>query len=209
MEGWRNYTRQFFRDRYGILIVILLIFLLGVAGGCLGANKMPVEKREQLSVYLDGRWNEFTEQPVDRVAMLEGSVIRNLEITAAIWFLGLTVIGIPFIAGLVAFRGFILGFTVGFLVEQMSWQGVILSLLGILPHNLIAVPTLIAAAALGVSFSMELVRGRISIGFGGMGRMVLGYTTTMLALTAVMAAAGLTEGILSPSLIRLLNTLMR
>jgi stage II sporulation protein M len=186
--------------------MVLFIFLLGAALGCIGAKKMPEETRGQLALYLDGRWSEFSEQPTDRLVLLENSVVRNVEITAAVWFLGLTVIGFPLIIGLVLCRGFILGFTVGFLVEQMSWQGVILSLLGILPHNLISIPALIAAATLGISFSMELVRGRMTIGAGGMGRLVLMYTITMLLLSAAMAAAGLTEGVISPSLIRLLNT---
>ena len=49
-------------------------------------------------------------------------------------------------------KGMVVGFTVGFLVSQMGWQGFMLAFVSILPQNLIIIPVFIIMAALSVIF---------------------------------------------------------
>ena len=46
---------------------------------------------------------------------------------------GLTVIGAPVVLGIVFLRGFVLGFTIGFIIDELYVRGLILSLSSVLP----------------------------------------------------------------------------
>ena len=46
---------------------------------------------------------------------------------------GLAVIGLPLVVVMVAFRGALLGFTVGYLVQRLGWKGIVFSLVTIFP----------------------------------------------------------------------------
>lgn len=207
MSKWRRATRQFYREQFWLLLLVLLFFVVGVILGSLGVERMPEETKAQLAYYLDGLVNGLSEQLPDRLLLLQESLERNLWLALALWLLGLTVIGMPVVLGLVLWRGFVLGFTVGFLVEQKSWQGMLAIGLGILPHNLFFLPALMAASALLISFSIGIVRGRLTVPPGGIGSKLVAYTFYMLLAALLMGLAGAVEGVLSPSLFRLLNTL--
>ncbi|MDN5344890.1 MAG: stage sporulation protein, partial [Clostridia bacterium] len=94
-------------------------------------------------------------------------------------------------------KGFILGFTVGFLVQQKALQGIAFSLLAILPPNLIQIPALFMAAMLGISFSISLIQGHKMDGIGVMPRFVA-YSFFMLLVMVLLIGGGLLEAYLSP-----------
>ena len=47
----------------------------------------------------------------------------HLKTLGLMWILGLSIIGIPLILILIFLKGLVIGFTVGFLVSQLSWRG--------------------------------------------------------------------------------------
>ena len=205
MRRWRRAIGQFYRGQFWLLLLVLLFFMTGVFLGSLGAERMPGETKAQLTLYLDGLVDGISGQLPDRLVLLRESLERNLLLSLVLWFLGLTVIGVPVVLGLVLWRGFVLGFTVGFLVEQKSWQGMLATGLGILPHNLLFLPALAAASVLAISFSIDIIRGRLTAPPGGIGGKLLVYSFYMLLAALVMGLAGVVEGVFSPSLFKLLN----
>ncbi len=91
---------------------------------------------------------------IGRSEILYQSILDNVLKTAALLFvLGLTVIGAPLVLGIVFLRGFVLGFTVGFLIQETSLNGLILAAAAVLPpHNVVAVPAIMIAAGGCTSF---------------------------------------------------------
>ena len=45
-------------------------------------------------------------------------------------------------------KGMVIGFTVGFLVNQMGWNGFLLSFVSVLPQNFIIIPVFIMTATI-------------------------------------------------------------
>ena len=57
--------------------------------------------------------NQLKETPnINQMQILKTTIIDKIYLTIAIWFFGTTVIGIPIVFGIVAYRGFCLGYTI-------------------------------------------------------------------------------------------------
>jgi stage II sporulation protein M len=99
-------------------------------------------------------------------------------------------------------RGFSLGFTVGFLLQEKAGAGVMLSLISLLPQNLIYIPLLLVAAVLAVNFSLYILRGR-SYGKASLGVSLLGYSALMGLLMLVFMTGAFVEAYLVPWLLHI------
>jgi stage II sporulation protein M len=121
-----------------------------------------------------------------------------------LWLLGLTVVGAPLVILLVGARGFILGFTVGFLVKEKAGQGLLLALVAVLPQNLFYVPGLLGAGALALYFTMSLFKSsRETPVF----TRILLYTLLFIALALLVLAGTWVEAYLVPGIMRLATLL--
>jgi stage II sporulation protein M len=132
-------------------------------------------------------------------------VLKNQAVTIGLlWILGLTAIGIPLIIMVVAGRGFILGFTVGFLVQEKAAQGLVLALVAVLPQNLCYVPACLISGTLACYFSFTLLRGmRENPVTSGL----VVYTMIFLLIFLLVLLGTWLEAYLVPGLVRLATTL--
>lgn len=86
---------------------------------------------------------------------LQGFVLQEVLKGAALpWLLGLSLVGAPAVLALLFLRGFALGFTVVFLFEQLSYRGLLLAFVGILPQTMLGVPGLLLAAGAAITFAV-------------------------------------------------------
>lgn len=174
----------------------------------MGVNYLCLDQQTKLQNYLDQVFSSLSDQnSFDRNTAAWDTVLGNVEIAVALWFLGLTVIGLPLIVLIILARGFILGFTVSFLARQKSLEGTVLIALGIFPQNLLYIPALLVGGVLAISFSLYLIKGRFSVTSALWTKFML-YTLLMLLVTLVLIFAGLIEGFAAPSFLRLLVPLI-
>lgn len=202
----RGFLTGYFRNNLGLLLFVSLFFLLGIVAGTLAVQLLSGDQANSLVQYLDSFLNGLHNQPIDNQLLAERSILNNLQVVLAIWFLGLTVIGIPLIVIIVFLRAFVFGFTVGFLVEKKAWQGIAFACFSILPQSLLFIPALILAGVAAVSFSLFLIGGRSPTRTGRLSGRFVSYCLFMLFLSAVAAAAGLVEAYITPVFIKLLAT---
>ena len=178
--------------------VVLSVFVLGVAGGSYAVRHLDAQQESELLDYLDVFLTGLNQWEMEPAVVAQHAVVNNLKIVFYIWFLGLTVIGVPLILLIIFFRGFVFGFTVGFLIQQKAMKGLLITLLAVVPPSIINLPAMMAGGVLAISFSYWLVRGRIRVS----GRSLLGqlglYCTAMLAAALTMGAGGLLEAYVSP-----------
>lgn len=158
----------------------------------------------ELLNYLDNFLQGISTWTVSPTAAAQHSILNNVKIVLYIWVLGLTVIGIPLVLLLVGARGFVLGFTVGFLVQQKAGQGIMIALVTIFPSNLINIPALVVGASFAMSFSGGLVRGGQRQESSSLPRQFAAYCSIMLVVALIAALAGVVEAFVSPALLKLL-----
>jgi stage II sporulation protein M len=179
-------------------------FVLGLIAGALVLRTLSPAQLEQLQQYLSsflsnvGTLAQNGQFPALKV--WEQILKSQLYSLGVIWLLGLTVLGAPLVILLVGARGFILGFTVGFLVQEKAGQGLLLALVAVLPQNLFYVPGLIGAGALALYFTISLFRNSRETPV--LKRMLL-YTLMFMALTLFVLAGTWVEAYLVPGIIRL------
>ncbi|AUG57835.1 stage II sporulation protein M [Acetivibrio saccincola] len=148
------------KSNINLYFFLFLAFVAGISAGAFTVNGLsPVQKKE-LNNYLHGFFQLFENQKVDGNEILRLSLIENMRQIAILWGLGVTIIGIPFIYILIGVRGFITGFTSGFIIEYLGLRGVLFSAITILPKELIIIPCLIALGVNGINFSLSIIKNK-------------------------------------------------
>jgi stage II sporulation protein M len=99
-------------------VIILFVFALGLTTGSLEVYKLQAGELQELSIYLDRFMDQAALIETEPAAAVKSVLYNDLILIAAIYFLGLTIIGIPVILILIFTRGFVLGFSIVFL----GWQ---------------------------------------------------------------------------------------
>lgn len=187
------------RWQYFFLVVVFL------AGAVLGNYKVPgidgTVKTQLLSLVDQYVQGEMTGSFNGSSVILQ-AFINQARLVLAIWFLGLTVIGLPLVLGVVFLRGFSIGFTLGFLISEKAGGGIIISLLAILPQNLVYIPLLIIWGVISINFSLQVLKGGHS-GFRGLMRRMAGYTLLMLVFLFLLLLGAIIEAYVSPWLLNL------
>lgn len=146
-------------DHSSLYLFITVLFLMGVIFGAILVNSLSFTQKEDLFYYLSQFFGQVSENNMaSSQDMFVQSAAHNIKYIALIWILGISVIGLPVILILLFLKGVVVGFTVGFLVNQMGWSGFLLSFVSILPQNIFIVPVFIVIAAMAVSLSIKMTR---------------------------------------------------
>ena len=146
------------RQYWVIYLTLSSVYLAGVVFGAVGVGALGVAETSYLGEFLD---TLLKSQPTSLDPAFLGQLARDLFIMmAGIWILGLTIIGAPLIYLIVFTRGFILGFTVSFIIGAKGTLGLGLILTTVLVPAILAIPFLLLGAGLATIFSFLLLRGK-------------------------------------------------
>lgn len=147
------------RQHLAIYMFICGLFLMGIIFGAIVVNSMNFIQKEDLYFYL----SQFFEQVVDDSIksykdIFKGSYFFHLKYLLLLYILGISIIGLPLVWILIFIKGLFIGFTVGFIVNQLGFKGLILSTLSIAPQNIVIIPVYIVGASFAMIFSLILLR---------------------------------------------------
>lgn len=178
----------------------LLIAILFAAGLIIGNYKVPALEggvKNHLLDLLDQYLQADSQGNMDGTALLFNAFLNQAKSVVGIWFLGLTVIGMPLILAVIFYKGFSLGFTIGFLVQEKAGVGILVAVLSILPQNLVYIPLLMIWSVVGINFSVSIASGRQNR-FRSMGRALASYTLLMLVFLGIVLIGAFIEAYFSP-----------
>lgn len=188
---------------------VILFFMIGISSGAFMSKALTESENKDLIVYLKNFFSIVDSKDINNFSILKQSLLNNFQTGIIIWVLGVTVIGIPLILLLIALRGFIIGFTVGFFVKQMGMKGMIFSLVSILPQNILIVPSTIFVGVLGISFSIMIIKNmtRKNRKYNVVNQFFI-YSTIMAIIHIMIAVGCLIEAYISPFFIKYISTYM-
>jgi len=200
----RRAVSDHLRRHAGVYVFLIILFSMGVAFGALAVGALDATQRLELSQYLDFFLQTLEDPGVDAPpgAVFRQALASNWRTAGFIVLLGLTVVGVPLVPAIVFLRGFIVGFSVGFLLASRGWQGMAISLLAVLPQNLVIVPAIVGLSGAALVFAGGVVRrpGPHGSSFAvRVGRYLAAAALGFAALTA----ASLIEGYVAPLFLRL------
>lgn len=147
----------------GAYLGAFLFVILGVALGFSAVGVLSPLQKADLLQYLGGflgslKAGQAFGPPVMRLALAD-----NLRSTAVAFLLGLSVVGLPVLTLLLVLRGFVVGFTAGFLAEELGAKGYLLIAAGVLPANILLVPASMVLAVAALRFATGLFRSRLRV----------------------------------------------
>jgi stage II sporulation protein M len=200
---FKAYATRYLQEHARLYIFTIVLLFMGILFGAIVVNALAVDQKIELYHQLQGFISAVNDNQLANSAVVTwDSVARNLKTVGLIWILGLSIIGLPLIVVLVFFKGFMIGFTVGFLVEQFAGKGLLFAILAVFPPNLIAVPALLVASVAGIAFSLMLVRSRFSQRNLPVYHSFLSYSALILGVALVLTVSSFVEGYVSPVLMK-------
>ncbi|GIQ69411.1 stage II sporulation protein M [Xylanibacillus composti] len=194
--------RQSIRDHMPLYVFVSVLFIMGIVFGALLVNALSLEQKQEVTRYLGSFFHSIEQGVVgDAGYSFKTALLGHLKWILLIWLLGLSVVGLPLIMVLDFLKGVLIGFTVGYLVAQLSWKGLLFALVSVAPQNLIMIPSVIIASVAGITFSLFLIKNRfLQRSAGSVKQQLASYAVTALALLACVFAVSLFEVFISPHL---------
>lgn len=143
-------------------LIVSIIFFIGISLAVIFINNMQSEAKEEISNYLNNFITSINgEYQIDKMQLLTNSIWKNVIFCITMWFAGSTVIGIPIVLGLVAYRGFCIGYTVSASIYTFGTQnGTLFFLSSIFLQNILIIPCILALAVSGLKLYKSIIKDR-------------------------------------------------
>jgi stage II sporulation protein M len=200
----QNAVIKHITEHSSLYVFITVLFLMGVIFGAVLVNSLSFSQKEDLFYYLSQFFGQVDQGEVATTnEVFTQSIFHNFKYISVIWILGISIIGLPVILILLFLKGMVVGFTVGFLVNQMGWSGFLLSFVSILPQNIFIVPVFIIISVLAVSLSIKMIsRLFLKQIRTPLKPVLLRYLFSLVISIVFLVAAGAVEAYLSPVLMK-------
>lgn len=143
-------------------VIVSILFVIGIFLGVFFINNVGQEPKTLITEYL----NQYIEklkstENLNLMELLKTSIGQNIILAVSLWFFGTTIIGIPVVFGIVAYRGFCLGYTIAACISIMGIsKGIIFVLLLLLLQNLFLIPAILALSVSGIKLYKSIIKDK-------------------------------------------------
>ena len=143
-----------FKKKYIFLFILVII---GILVGILFSNIINTEDSKLVSNKITEYFNNIkNDTPIDYIRNLFTSIKNNLFYLVIVWILGISIIGLLFNNFILFFKSFIIGFSIGSIINIYLYSGLILSFFYIFPSHLINLFILLMMVNYANDFSIKL-----------------------------------------------------
>lgn len=155
----KNVIFRHIKQNVTLYMFSFILFLTGIIFGALTVNNMSFIQKQDLYFYLEQFFDQLQKgSMISRKDILLQSTFYHAKYLTLFFILGLTIIGLPLIWLFLFIKGLLVGFSVGFLVNQLGTKGLLYATFAIAPQNMIIIPIYIIAATLAMLFSLSLLQ---------------------------------------------------
>ncbi|CAM3011808.1 stage II sporulation protein M [Hathewaya histolytica] len=185
------------------LYLLCLIFLCtGVVLGFYNVKYMPSTDKSSIVNWIESSLNIIKQENVSKTSILMGSISNYIPVVIALWFLGMTIIGIPIVLVLDLLKGYALGFSFSFIINNFGVKGIWVGIGTVLLQNLIFVPCVIILSVYAMEFSINILKNKLH---NGVLSSILGYSLRFIIIFLVMFIGFLIEAYISPNVLNYLG----
>jgi stage II sporulation protein M len=192
----RRIIREYFGDRLFLLALVAILFFMGIVFGLLAVGVLAADQKEILVNFIQQSFH--TKINFQNHAYTRQTIVANIQTVFFLFFMGISVIGVPLALLLIFTRGFILGFSLGFLFQNMGFRGFILAITGVLPHNLLMIPALFLMVVAVIDCAAALTKIRFTRKPVSLGPELVKCAIITSIVLVFMICAGLVQGYISP-----------
>lgn len=199
--------RSFFdyiKENLFLYFIAILILVVGIVSGSISVKALNVQQKDNLINYINLFFQKVDINALNSKLVLKYSILNNLKLVSLIWVLGLTIIGIPFVMLILFIKGFILGFTVGFLIDELGFTGILFSTISIFPQNIIIIPSIVIIGVSALSFSLILLKNKRETEKFSIIQQVTGYTILVSLMALIIILGCFIEAYISPVFMKMM-----
>lgn len=159
-KGLSYSINKHIQNNLWIYILSLLCLCIGIVIGIYCVKYMNDIDKNSLNEYFKKFGSDISTYDVNHKALLLETIKSNIPVIAALWFLGLTMVGIPIILVLDIVKGFTIGYTISLVINSLGIKGIWFSLLTIIPQNIIYIPCIIFCSVISMKYSIMLFQNK-------------------------------------------------
>jgi stage II sporulation protein M len=197
---WWETIREYIEERLFLFILAFLLFSMGIVFGTLSAKSLGEGQKTELLHYIQlffqGMKKEV--QPVTDISLAKEAIFNHLKTIFVLLLLGVSVIGVPLILFLIFAKGYILGFTIGFVLQQLSGKGFLFTVTSVFPHYVLIIPAFLVAGVANIDFAGALLKSRFRKTYRPISSELLQCLGINGISVFVLTISGVIEGFISP-----------
>lgn len=189
------------------LYLLCLIFLsTGIVLGFYNVKYMPNSDKSSIIKWIESSLNILKSQSISSRSILISSISNYIPLVLMLWFLGLTIVGIPIILGLNILKGYALGFSFSFIINNFGIKGIWVGIGTILLQNIIFIPCIIILSVYSMELSINILRNRLHKGILGE---IVTYSFKFIIIFIVMFLGFFIEAYIAPNIFNYLSNAVR
>ena len=212
LERIKFFFQIHFKRHMVLYSITLFVFLTGVTSGAFTINAIAPNQKGGLADYINGSIASASNNMnfgIDRKAILYEGLQHYCGFSLITWFFGLSYLGIPCIILAFGIKGFLIGFTTGFLVSLYGFRGFLFALLCVIPQNIIYIPCITMVVIIALENAIEKYKRRKeAVSSQNMKREMTSYTLKILLFTCIMLVGILYEMFIAPFFLKLFSSVL-
>lgn len=193
--------------RYGvskdanIIKIAVMVFLVGVLLGAIGANVFKDAYFKDMKIFGEGYFDKLYVLDIDHGKLFGYIFWNNLKKYLLFWIFSVTVVGIPYMVFSVGYSGLSTGFLLAVSVLKFGVKGIFLFLLYIFPQYLIYFPVALITLIQGYHLCTNLYF-RVPLNKKGKAKIILEKVPTILILFLIILIGALSEAYINSFIIQ-------
>lgn len=193
------------KDNIWLYFISIICIFIGMILGVYYIKYMGQADKNSLYNYLYTFTENITSLNIDSKEVFLRAMKNTIPLSIIIWFLGLTVVGIPIILIIDIIKGFTLGFTISSLINSLGGKGIWMSIIGLIPQNMIYLPSIIFISVVAMKFSLSTIKNRLNKQWNtNIVSKIASYSVVILISVFICFIGFFIEGYFTPSVIKLL-----
>lgn len=191
------------QNNFWLYVISLLCICTGIVLGIYSVRYMGGFEKSDLVNYIKSFSSAIGSGNIDYKQIFIQTIKNNIPVLIIVWFLGLTMIGVPIILIIDILKGFTIGFTISFIINGMGIRGVWVSLLGVLPQNIIYIPCIIFISVLAMEFSLNMLKDKGGKSWtSNIWLKITSYSVSFALVMIVMVVGFTMESYLTPQILK-------
>lgn len=156
MKKYMDKLKSNIRINKNLFVFLVVIIAVGVAAGSIFVTLLNDTDKVMVSDYLNNFLNSLSTNNLNYSGTLINTIIFTLGAALLIWLLGISVIGFLLILLFLFIKAFSLGFSIGSIIINFNFKGVLIAGAYIVPHHIInmMIYLLISSYALVLSYRL-------------------------------------------------------
>lgn len=191
-------------------LFLFIIIIAGIIVGVLFSNILSVSDEKLVYTKLTLFFNNLKDDvPIDFIANLLTSLKNNFIYLITIWILGLSVIGLILNNFILFFKSFVLGFSIGSIINIYLYGGLVLSFVYVFPSILINLFIYTIMVYYANNFSLCLFNVLFRKKEYKFSKLIIKYAKLLGYCAIALVISSLLETFLTPFLIKLFSFLIK